>query len=186
MALSNLTLCYEGIQRIYRNTVVRHIRERLTRSYGDEAAGRVRQLLAKEWEGIKRNADAARSAGYVSAPLADDFDVLSVSHFFAIFEKFHAELLPAGEDGPRRALLGYMREIKAVRDPMSHPADADLRIADAARVLDSASMALWCFLISSGVTGSWLPGGPSRGLHGWVSHHAVRGVRSGRSLELPL
>jgi TPR repeat protein len=149
MAYSNLTLCYEGIQRVYRNTVVRHIRDRLTVSFGDDAAGCVRKLLAKEWDGIKRNADESRSAGYVNAPLADDFDVLSVSHFFSLFEKFHAALFPATDaagapfpDSRRKALLAFMREIKAIRDPMSHPGEADLPDEDAARVLDTASRVL--------------------------------------------
>jgi tetratricopeptide (TPR) repeat protein len=142
MAISNLSICYEGIQRCYRNVVVRHLRARLMSALGTEAPAKVRELLKKEWADIARNAHEPRSAGYVAALVSDDFDLLSVSHFFALFEKFHPHLLDAPDasdaDGVRKALLSWMREIKAVRDPMSHPGEADLPHEDAFRVLDSA------------------------------------------------
>jgi tetratricopeptide (TPR) repeat protein len=142
MSISNLAVCYEGIQRCYRNVVVRHLRTRLTGALGAEAAARLRDHLKKEWDEIKQNAEAPRVAGYVAAPVSDDFDLLSVSHFYSLFEKFHLHLIDGSDaiarDAQRKALLSWMREIKAVRDPMCHPAEADLAYEDAFRTLDSA------------------------------------------------
>jgi hypothetical protein len=94
--------------------------------------------LKKEWDEIRRNAEEPRRAGYIAIVLVDDFDLLSVSHFYSLFEKFHLHLLDgddASRDAQRKALLPWMREIKAVRDPMSHPAEADLPYEDGFRTL---------------------------------------------------
>ncbi len=142
MAISNLSICYEGVQRCYRNAVVRHLRARLTKAHGTDAPAKVRDHLKKEWDVIARNAAEPRSAGHVSAPVSDDFDLLSVSHFYSLFDCFHAHLLEApdeaAQDAQRKSVLSWMREIKAVRDPMSHPTEADLPYEDAFRVLDTA------------------------------------------------
>jgi hypothetical protein len=143
MAPSNLGLCYEGIQRCYRNTVVRHLRTRLTVAFGTEAVTKLRVPLEKEWATIKRNAEQSRHTGHIAAPIQDEFDILSVNHFYCLFQKYPVELLVATtdeqvHDAQRKALLGWMGEIKAVRDPISHPTEADLPYSDAFRTLDSA------------------------------------------------
>ena len=138
MEPSNFELCYRGIQRVYRNVIVRHIRERLKSAFGDEAEEKLKVPFKVEWDKIKQNALKARSDGHVDTPLLDDFDVLSVNHFYSLFEKYGAHLLPAGTGKTPATMLSWMREIKDLRDPMSHPSEADLSYEDAFRALDNA------------------------------------------------
>jgi len=43
MPLSNLALCYEAIQRVYRNAVVRRLREALKESFSGDFQARMRK-----------------------------------------------------------------------------------------------------------------------------------------------
>jgi hypothetical protein len=146
--MDNSTICYNAIQRHYRNALVGFIREKLTQQYGLSASEEVKQLFAKKdpqsgvtlWERIKTVASERRSGGTgeVSVPIADDFDLLGVEYFYNIFEKFFDVLCPKHTAAPKReknqakmTLQSWMRTIKNFRDPLSHPTTADFSFEDA-------------------------------------------------------
>jgi hypothetical protein len=75
---------------------------------------------------------------------ADEFAYLDVSHMTVLFNNYFEVLVPVA-DLPievvaevKRQILSYLREIKTVRDPLSHPSDPDLDAFDALRVVDNA------------------------------------------------
>ncbi len=143
MAHSTNALVYEAIQRKFRNAVVELIRDRLTAEYGADATSRVAGTFPS-WEEIKVNAERSASTGVVQHPHDDEFAFLDVSHFTAIFNNDFDVLVPI--DGLpaevttelKRQVLGFLREIKTVRDPVSHPGDTDLDPFDALRAVDNA------------------------------------------------
>ncbi|KFE63328.1 ATP-binding protein [Hyalangium minutum] len=149
VAMTNLGLCYEGIQRIYRNTIVRHTRDALTKAFPTDFQKKLQQPFQKEWAGIKAAAEERRKTGEISAPLLDEFDLLGVNHFFNIFDVHFDVLVPSvGSLDPnerklsKRALLQWMQNIKALRDPLSHPAETDFSFEDAFVLLDCARRVL--------------------------------------------
>lgn len=146
--LSNLALCYEGIQRIYRNTLVAHLRMQLKQAFPADYLEKARSPFQKEWEKIRAAAEERRLTGELDAALIDDIDVLGVNHFSNLFDLFSTVLLPnlLGTDEEKKkakkALLGWMQSVKALRDPLSHPAEADLSFEDAFVLLDYARRVL--------------------------------------------
>ena len=142
--VNNNSRCYEGIQRIYRNAIVYHIREKMKAEFGGGATDKVREpFKGDEWAGIVRDAQAPRQAGQLDGGIRDDFDLLSVNHFFNIFEKYWAVLAPESTDRvSKQAMLGWMKEIKTLRDPLSHPTEADFGREDSFRLLDCARRVL--------------------------------------------
>ena len=144
--LSTNTICFEGIQRIYRNAVVDHIRVTLGAKYPDTWESSISQLLGKEWETIVANANAPRNTGVVSTPVKDAADYLSVNHFHNVFEKYFEDLFPNDQDMPekdrkglRTNILGQAQQITEVRNPsLGHPAEVDMTIREALRMLDAA------------------------------------------------
>jgi tetratricopeptide (TPR) repeat protein len=147
--LSNLAICYEALQRIYRNAVVRFVRAKMVAVYHADCPARLRKPFEREWEKIRASAEERRRTGELSAEILDDFDLLGVNHFFNLFDAYHEVLLPYtdGADKDQRskeknALLGWMKTIKNLRDPLSHPSDADIVFEDAFMLLDCARRAL--------------------------------------------
>jgi len=64
MTLSNLALCYEAIQRVYRNAVVRLLRKTLEETFSDDFQARLRKPFpAEEWRQIEENAYKSRVSG---------------------------------------------------------------------------------------------------------------------------
>src|SRR5258706_6989964 len=128
--LANLTYCYEGIQRIYRNAVVTHVRSELKGAFPTEYVEKAKHLFLKEWDSVKSAAEERRKTGELESPLVDELDMLGVNHFFNLFDAYSDQLIPAraGSDDERRkskkALLAWMQSIKALRDPLSHPSEA--------------------------------------------------------------
>ena len=146
--LRNNSFCYEGIQRIYRNAVVGYLRARMTDEFGDVALKRLQEpFKATEWADIRSSAQFPRRSGQIDVPIHDDFDLLSVNHFFNIFDKHWTALTQESLDTPeakaaKQALLGWMKEIKVFRDPLAHPASTDLSREDSFRLLDCARRVL--------------------------------------------
>lgn len=145
MQYSRDAIVYEAIQRVYRPWFVQLIRENLTRTYGADALDRLRRPFAKEWSDLVAASALSRSAGAVSTEVADDFDRLDVAHFATITEAEFDILFPGGSDEPERdrrtrreSILRYIRMVKAVRDPLSHPVEQELTIDDARMTIDSA------------------------------------------------
>lgn len=142
--LSNLTLCYEGVQRVYRNAVVAFLRRRLTAVYSEEAEDRLKRPFKKEWPEIESSAAERRDSGEVSSELTDSFDLLGVNHFFNLLEAEYDALFqrsgpPAdrNEKARRQAVLSWARGVKSLRDPLSHPSDEDFSYEDSFVLLDS-------------------------------------------------
>ena len=101
---------------------------------------------ATEWKTIELSAHSARASGVLSTPIRDPFDLLSVSHFFNIFDRYWpvlvGETITPTEKKLKQTVLGWMREIKNLRDPLSHPAEAAFTREDAFRFLDCGQRVL--------------------------------------------
>ena len=139
---NNNTICYEGIQNIYRNSVVRHIRKVLTAKYPDDFVMKVKNPFKKEWDKIKANAEAPRQTGQIEAPLVDELDILSVNHFQNLFDVYFDDIFVGMSEEvhkeTKQAILGWTKNVKDVRDPLSHPAEHPITDSDAMTLLDSA------------------------------------------------
>jgi hypothetical protein len=146
--MANLTICYEGIQRIYRNVVVVHIRDSMKKAFPSDYIERIKRPFLKEWDSTKVAAEERRATGELQTSLIDEIDILGVNHFFNIFEVYAEHLVPytTGSDEDRRkakkVLLGWMQDIKSLRDPLSHPSEADLNYDDSFVLLDRARRVL--------------------------------------------
>ena len=87
MASDNHVTCYEAIQRIYRNSVVRFLRNKLRARFPTEWENKLRSpFKLEEWETAKKNALTARATKELASEVRDDFDLLSVNHFFNLFD----------------------------------------------------------------------------------------------------
>ncbi len=150
MTYSNFTICYEGIQRTYRNALVGHIRAALVLAFNERAQEQLhRPFKQEEWDTITRNASTPRNTGVLDGAMPDDFDLLSVNHFFNLFECHYDILCPnpkkteqADKAAERRKLLEWIRTIKELRDPTSHPPEQDLSYEDSFVLLDCARRTL--------------------------------------------
>ena len=143
--LDRHTRWYQGIQRIYRNAVVEHLRATLRDKYPQDWESVLQRPFVKEWPTIVENADLPRKIGAISSPLRDAADYLGVNHFYNLFDVHFELLFPAqGETAPearkqeKATVLSWAREIKIVRDPESHPPSEDMDLHDVVRQLDTA------------------------------------------------
>jgi hypothetical protein len=144
------TLCYQGIQRIYRNSVVNFIRSTLTNKFVDKTLENLKSpFTAEEWGRISQDAYTPIISGEINTHITDNFDILSVNHFFNIFDKFYDILFPnevkvknKDSNRNRTTILNWLKEIKNIRDPLSHPAEEAFEINDAFPILDSARRVL--------------------------------------------
>lgn len=149
MSQSNLSVCYEGIQRVYRNAMVRHIRRCFIRDFPSDYVERLHKPFKREeWDGIVKNAEASRSTGEVTSEIKDDFDLLSVNHFFNVFEAFFDNLVTldgtkaSNKSKIKQTLLQWLKTVKSFRDPLSHPSEEDFSFEDSFLVLDCARRSL--------------------------------------------
>ena len=124
------------VLRVFRNAVVQLARERLTATYAAGADAQLAALFGKkepgsettQWDRMKLNAERARASVEVSTIVADGFELLGVSDFFVVFEKFHDDLTlaPAPGTAPavlserRKGLFRCLQQIKVFRDPNAH------------------------------------------------------------------
>ena len=141
----NHTRWYQGIQRIYRNAVVSHVRNTLRREYPQSWESDLQKPFAKEWPTIVENANLPRQIGVISSTIRDEADYLGVNHFHNLFEVHFDLLFPTqGDSTPearkqeKAAVLAWAKEIKTVRDPESHPPGDDMDLLDVVRQLDNA------------------------------------------------
>lgn len=157
--MDNSTICYNAIQRHYRNALVDLIRHNFIQKYGPSAVSELKQLFSKKdtqtgmtlWDKVKRSATERRSGGTgeVDVPIQDDFDLLGVEFFYNVFDKFfdilcpeHAMMPKWEKNQAKTTLLNWMRTIKNFRDPLSHPTKADFNFEDSANVLYCARKVL--------------------------------------------
>ena len=122
------TRWYQGIQRIYRNAVVRHLRTTLRDEYPEDWESLLQRPFAQEWPTIVESAHLSRTIGVISSTLRDAADYLGVNHFYNLFEVHFEPLFPAQRETTpearkqeKAAVLSWAKEIKTVRDPESHP-----------------------------------------------------------------
>src|SRR5581483_11000691 len=147
MTKSNLAICYQGIQRTYRNAIVDYIRVRLRQSFPLDYLEKLKKPFEKEWESIAESAFERRQTGEIGGNIVDEFDLLGVNHFYNIFEAHFEHLCPSCLEAnqkkkARQALLQWMKTIKNLRDPLSHPSEQDFGFEDSFILLDSARRVL--------------------------------------------
>ena len=152
--IDNTTILYNSIQRIYRSAIVDLIRSILgtPKSGGIEA---VKKLFAKknqesgrtQWEEIRSSAEQRRSGGTgeLSTPIRDEYELIGVEHFYNIFQAHfdllcpvHANKAKGEKNQALQVLLAWIKQIKNVRDPISHPTTEDISYDDAWNVLYNA------------------------------------------------
>jgi hypothetical protein len=121
----------------------------VTTVFPDDWQQQLQKPFQKNWQDMKDNAEERRTTGEISTALVDDFDYLGVSDFFGLFEKFFEQLFPRRVEATdrarqqeRQAVLSWAKEIRGLRDPMSHPGEEDLTYDDAFRMLDAAERIL--------------------------------------------
>ncbi|HLG95881.1 MAG TPA: ATP-binding protein [Bryobacteraceae bacterium] len=146
---SNLVICYDGIQRTYRNALVRHVRSRLKVSYPANWSEKLRKPFEKEWDKLIASATERRRTGEIACEIVDDFDLLGVNHFFNLFDVYYDDLCdcPSGTDEAQKkkekqAILQWLKTTKNLRDPLSHPSDEDFSYEDSFILLDCARRVL--------------------------------------------
>lgn len=124
------------VLRVFRNAIVDHIRARLRVAFGTDAEARLATLYGKkelgssvtQWERMKINADRARATPEVSTMVTDDFELLGVSDFYNVFDRFFAEIvrpMAPSEDAAvfndrKKGLLRCLQQVKVYRDPNAH------------------------------------------------------------------
>ncbi len=146
----NDSICYQGIQRIYRNAVVNFFRIKLSALFPTDFEARIKALFKPdEWTDIEEAAAISRKTQELSAEVKDNIDLLGVNHFFNIFDKFFNDLVDVEIDNKnadkkrkKQNLLGWVRSIKNLRDPLSHPAEEEFSYEDAFVMLDCARRVL--------------------------------------------
>ncbi len=152
--MDNTTILFNAIQRTYRNAIVGLIREKLTQVHGTAGINQVRRLFAKknpetkktQWETIRDAANERRSAGTgeLSTTIRDEFELIGVESFYNIFENetLFDVLCPSHANKPKKersqaqnTLKTWVKQIKNVRDPVSHPVTEDINYEESAQVL---------------------------------------------------
>jgi tetratricopeptide (TPR) repeat protein len=156
--MDNTTILYSSIQRIYRSAMVSLIRgtlensnlggiEEIQRLFAkkDEASGQT------QWQRIRSAAEERRSGGTgeISTPIRDEYELIGVEHLYNIFQVHFDLLCPAHAQKPKKeknqacqALLASIKQIKNVRDPVSHPTTEDINYEDALNALYNARKVL--------------------------------------------
>jgi len=136
-------LGYELINKRFRNPVLGHARRCLQEALGDSLDTQIQALYTKEWEAITKSLELAQAKGHQRSPM-DNLDRLSVNHLPALFNKFFSDLVPSdaipvgdAAKATRKKLLGWLEEIKDIRNPNAHPPQQDLSIFDALTLADA-------------------------------------------------
>ena len=143
-------LVYEAILRIYRNAVVDLIRSRMQAAYPDDYENRVRSRFSS-WDANVSAAAESAVTGLVAHSHQDVFDYLDVSQFQVLLDKYFSVLAPVEgltreqANELKRQVLTYAREIKTIRNPVSHPGAADISVSEAFRALDNPAVRCGCW-----------------------------------------
>jgi len=145
---STNSVCYEAIQRKYRNAMVQHIRQQFKAAFSEDWEEKLKRPFSKdEWDGIIKNAIARRATGDITAPIVDAFDYLGVNHFYNIFDLYFDILLPPNggvQRPPKSNILKWIKEVKDFRDPLSHPAEVDFSTLDSIVMIDCGRRVVAC------------------------------------------
>ncbi|MCU1392872.1 MAG: hypothetical protein JWM34_1300 [Ilumatobacteraceae bacterium] len=150
MEVESLTcnaLVYEAVQRTYRNAIVGLLRDRLSNTYPNDYESRVSSTFPT-WPEIVAGAVASGATGVVTHDHSDVFAYLDVSHFTVLVNNYFEVIAPVDGLPPdvtakiKQQTTSFLREVKTIRDPLSHPTDDDLDPYDALRAVDTAMRAL--------------------------------------------
>lgn len=147
--ISTNALLYEAIL-CFRNAVVGRLRHVLVNEFPTSwELELTKPFTAEEWKAIKSSVSRIEAGGAANIKHVDSFDYLSVNHFYNLFDRHFALLLPSSELPPaeyvkkfKKQILEYLAHIKEVRDPVSHPAEEEFSAGDAYRAVDSARRVL--------------------------------------------
>ena len=93
--IGNNAICYEAVQRILRNRLVDYVRLRMTELYPSDHLERLKKPFEKEWDILVSNAKACRDLGGTDTKVRDDHDLLSVGHFYNIFDTLFDKMFSA-------------------------------------------------------------------------------------------
>jgi tetratricopeptide (TPR) repeat protein len=148
--VGNNAICYQGLQRTFRNTVVAFLRERLACLFPADHIQRMKKTFVDEdWEKAAQNAKLSRENYGTTTTIRDDYDLLGTNHFVGLFERFYDKLFtpeagqPASVPKPvKLRLLGNFKTIKDGRDPLSHPVEEEIPFEEAHHLLISAKQIL--------------------------------------------
>lgn len=147
--VGNNAICYQALQRTLRNCLVGYIRTRMKEVFPSDDAARLKRLFEKEWASLVANANACRKTGGTNTTIIDDYDLLSVGHFFSIFDAYFDKFFSASSpevskySKPVKAkLLGNLKSIKDFRDPLSHPVTEEVSYEEAIGILTDAKQVL--------------------------------------------
>ncbi len=144
IVLGNNALCYQGIQRTFRNAVVTFVRERLARLFPEDHIQRMKKTFAEDWEKAAENASRSREMLGTTTAVRDEYDLLGTNHFYSLFERFYDRIFtseagqPANLPRPvKPRFLGNLKAIKDGRDPLSHPVEEEISSEEAHHLLYS-------------------------------------------------
>jgi tetratricopeptide (TPR) repeat protein len=147
--VGNNAICYQGIQRTFRNAIVAFLRHRLQRLYPADHVQRLKKTFGDEWDRAAQNAKQSREIYGTTTAIRDEYDLLGTNHFFGVFERFYDKLFspeggqPANIPAPvRPRFFGNLKAIKDGRDPLSHPVDEEIPFEEAHHLLISAKQVL--------------------------------------------
>jgi tetratricopeptide (TPR) repeat protein len=140
--LGNNAICYQGIQRAFRNTVVTFLRERFACLFPEDHLQRMKKIFGEEWEKSKQNAIQSREILGTTTVMRDEYDLLGTNHFFNIFDRYYDKLFtpeagqPTNLPKPVKArFLGNLKAIKDGRDPLSHPVEEEVSFEEGHNLL---------------------------------------------------
>ncbi|HZR64409.1 MAG TPA: hypothetical protein VFA85_04625 [Terriglobales bacterium] len=147
--VGNNAVCYQAIQRTFRNAVVAFLRERLAKLFPDDHIQRVKKTFGEEWDKAAQNAALSRDNLGTRTIVRDDYDLLGTNHFFGLFERFYDKLFSPDAGQPpnlprpvKTRLLGNLKAIKDGRDPLSHPVEQEISFEEAHFLLYAAQEVL--------------------------------------------
>jgi tetratricopeptide (TPR) repeat protein len=140
-------ICYQGIQRIFRNAIVIFLRTRMTAVFPQDYLSKLKKPFGGDWAKAESHANTSRSTLGTTTSIKDDFDLLGTNHFFNIFDSYFNDLFPeaATDDHPKPVkvrFIGNLKAIKDSRDPLSHPVEEEVPLEEAQHLLYCAQEVL--------------------------------------------
>ena len=161
--IGNNSVCYEAIQRVLRNTLVSYLRVRMKEVFPADHSERLQKPFAKEWDGLVRSASECRETGGTETHVRDEYDLLSVAHFFGLFDAYYDKLFSsaalAGKSYPKPTkskLLGNLKSIKDFRDPLSHPVEEEISYEEAFAILSDVKQVRQCIGHCASASKTWV------------------------------
>ena len=140
------SITYEATQIIYREAVVRHLRDVFSEKYSDSWPKLIKHSIGNdEWKRNEANVTGRLVSGELKAKPQDDFDLLGISHFPSLFDKYYAALFPYKEAKTtreaariRKSILNWATAIATFAEPATSQGKEDFTFRLAFRMIDSA------------------------------------------------